>query len=114
MDVHSPVVSVDESIANARAVIKANGGSPVALVGPEGEFKGVLSSGALLVDGPNTAGQLGERARMTVAPHESAYSVVSRMLSRRIDWVPVLKQGKLVGTISRDCVMSAFGETVRA
>ncbi|MDA0232087.1 MAG: CBS domain-containing protein [Chloroflexi bacterium] len=111
MNAHSPVIHKDESIASARAVIDANNGNPVAVVGPDGALVGMLSSDALLRDGPATAGQLASRARMTVAPHESAFSVVSRMLSRRIDWVPVIKQGKVVGTISRSCVKSAFGET---
>ena len=111
MDPHAPVVSADESITNARAAIEANGGNPVAVVGSDGVFKGMLSSDSLLLNGPSPVGLLATRARMTVAPHESAFSVVSRMLARRIDWAPVLNQGKFVGTISRSCVMSAFGES---
>jgi CBS domain-containing protein len=111
MDTHPPVISVDDSVANARDVIESTGGRPVALVDSVGAFKGMLSPESLLLDAPVPVGQLATRVRMSVAPHESAFSVVSRMLSRRIDWVPVLREGKLVGTVSRDCVKSAFGES---
>ena len=111
MNTHGPVVSADDSIANAKVVIESNGGGPVPVIGPDGAFKGVLSPESLLMNGPTLVGMLVKRPRMTVAPHESAFSVVSRMLARRIDWVPVLNHNKLVGTISRACVMSAFGES---
>lgn len=105
------VVSPNESTANVRTVLENNDGDPVAVVNPDYSLKGIITTDAVLFDGPSTAGQLALAPRMTVAPHESAFSVVSRMLKRRIDWVPVLRDGKLVGTISRRCVMSAFGET---
>lgn len=110
MNVHVPVIAPGETIRSARAAIEANGGDPVAVVAIDGTFKGMLSSDSLLVDGPMTVGKLTSRVRMTVGPHESAFAVVSRMLARRVDWVPVLKEGKFLGTISRSCVTAAFGE----
>ena len=104
-------VSSSDSAASVRSAIEANDGDPVAVVNPDNSFKGVVSIDAVLFDGPSTAGQLALTPRMTVAPHESAFSVISRMLKRRIDWVPVLQGGKLVGTISRSSVTSAYGET---
>lgn len=111
MNCYGPVASTDDSVANAKAMIEANDGNPVPVVERDGTFVGVLSSESLRMDGPSPVGKMTTRARMTVAPHESAFSVVSRMLTRRIDWAPVINQGKVVGTISRACVMSAFGET---
>ncbi len=111
MNANAPVVLAGESIPNARAIIEANNGVPVAVVDPDNTLKGVLTSEALVIDGYANAGQAASSPRMTVAPHESAYSVVSRMLARRVDWVPVLRQGKFVGTLTRDCIKSAFGET---
>ncbi len=105
------VVSPHDSAEDARAAIQANDGDPVAVVTSDNQLNGIVSADAVLFDGPSTVGQLSTTPRMTVTPHESAFSVVSRMLRRRIDWVPVLQEGKLVGTISRKGVMSAFGET---
>lgn len=104
------VVSSEDSISTARAAIEANDGKPVPVVNADYSLKGVVTGDALLMDGPATAGQLAVAPRMTVASHESAFSVVSRMLRRNVEWVAVIKDGKLVGTVSRDCVMSAFGE----
>lgn len=106
----APVVPADTPVTAAREIVEANSGNPVAVVGPNNTFKGMLTSEMLLSDSARTAGQVAVRARMTAAPHESAFSVVSRMLSRRVEWVPVLKSGQFVGSLSRRCVMSAFGE----
>jgi CBS domain-containing protein len=113
MDIHTPVVSSDMPAHEARAVITDNDDEPIAVVSQDGKFRGVLTSDSLLVDGPYTTGDLMKRARMIVAPHESAFSVISRMLSRRVDWVPVLKNGTLVGSLSRHSVLAAYGEMHR-
>ncbi|MDA0676764.1 MAG: CBS domain-containing protein [Chloroflexi bacterium] len=110
MDVHLTIVSADTPAYQARSIIEANNGEPAAVLSSDGKFKGVLTSDALMVDGPFTAGDLASRVRMTVAPHESAFSVISRMLSRRVDWVPVLKNGTLVGSLTRRSVLTAYGE----
>jgi CBS domain-containing protein len=110
MDIHPAIVSADTPADQARSIIDDNNGEPVAVLSSDGKFKGVLTSDALLVDGPFTTGDLASRARMTVAPHESAFSVISRMLSRRVDWVPVLKNGTLVGSLTRRSVLAAYGE----
>lgn len=113
MRTHVSTVSVDQPVSAVRAVIKSNDGDPVPVVAADNTLVGVITADSVLVDGPVTARQLAARPRMTVAPHESAFSVANRMISRRIDWVPVIKNSKLVGTISRRCILSAFGETHR-
>ena len=110
MDPHPTIVSADTPAHHARTIVDDNNGEPVAVLSRDGKFHGVLTSDALLMDGPYTAGDLASRTRMTVAPHESAFSVVSRMLSRRVDWVPVLKNGTLVGILTRRSVLAAYGE----
>ncbi len=104
-------VSADQSVSALRKAVEASDGDPVPVVDGDDTLVGVVTANDVLHDGPSTAGQLASHPRMTVAPHESAFSVVSRMLSRRVDWVPVLKDRKLVGAISRRVVLSAFGES---
>lgn len=106
-------VTADQPIAAARKIVEANEGDPVPVIDANDRLIGVITGDDLLMDGPSTAGQISSHPRMTVAPHESAFSVVTRMLSRRVDWVPVLQNRKLVGTISRGCILAAFGETQR-
>jgi CBS domain-containing protein len=110
MDVHLTIVSADTPADSARSIIDDNNGEPAAMLSSYGKFKGVLTSEALLVDGPFTAGDVASRARMTVAPHESAFCVLSRMSSRRVDWVPVLKNETLEGSLTRRSVLAAYGE----
>jgi CBS domain-containing protein len=110
MDVHLTIVSADTPADSARSIIDDNNGEPAAMLSSYGKFKGVLTSDALLVDGPFAAGDVASRARMTVAPHESAFSVLSRMPSRRVDWVPVLKNETLEGSLTRRSVLAAYGE----
>jgi signal-transduction protein with cAMP-binding, CBS, and nucleotidyltransferase domain len=110
MNTYAPMVSADESFVNAKAMMNANGGNSVPVVGPDGAFKGVLLSDSLATHGPSSAGRMATSARMTVAPHELAYSMVSLMLARRIEWVPVLKHGQVRWYDSRASVKSAFGE----
>ncbi len=114
MNARVPVVFADESIPNAKAIVEANDGDPVAVIDAHRSLVGVLAEDSLLEQQPITAGEAAFAPRMTAAFHESAFSVVSRMLSRHVDWVPVLKQGKFIGAVSRRCVMSAFGESHRA
>ncbi len=103
-------VFADDSIAVVKKVFDATDGEPVPVVDATDTLIGVITASDLLVDGLSTARQLATHSRMTVAPHESAFSVASRMLRRRVDWVPVVKNRKLVGTITRNCILSAFGE----
>ena len=111
MDVEFPVISASDSIAAARLITDRVNGEPVAVVDDRGGLKGILTSEALLLDSSMTAGQVATNPRLTVAPHESAFGVVSRMLNRRVDWAPVVREGKLIGTVSRECIRSAFGES---
>ena len=110
MRTHVSTVSAGQPITEIRAVIEANDGDPVPVIDADNKLVGVVTIEDVLLDGPSTARQIASHPRMTAAPHESAFSVVSRMLSRRVDWVPVLKDRKLVGAISRRCILSAFGE----
>lgn len=114
MKTHVATVTANQSVSTVRAIAEENDGNPVPVVDQDNRMIGVVTADKLLVDGTSTAGQLASHPRMTVAPHESAFSVASRMLSRRVDWVPVIQNRKLVGTISRDCILAAFGETNRA
>ncbi len=113
MKTHVSTVYADQSITKVRAVVEANNGEPVPVISTDNTLIGMITADDVLMDGPSTAGQLASHPRMTVAPHESAFSVAKRMLSRRVDWVPVLRNRKLVGTISRSCILSAFGEVHR-
>lgn len=109
-----PTVSADHPVSEVRDIIEANSGEPVAVLRPDSTLIGVITSDKLLMDGPSTAGQLTSHPRMTVSPHESAFSVARRMLARRVDWVPVLQNRRFVGIISRRCILAAFGEQQRA
>ena len=111
MDIHPPVVYADEPVTAARAMVEANAGEPVAVIERDGIFVGVLLPGSVLLDSLSTAGMLASRVRMRVTPNEPAFGVVSRMLARRVEWVPVIEDGKLLGIITRRCVRTAFGET---
>ena len=114
MDGHAPFVYAEEPVSAARAILEANDGSPVAVIETDGTFRGSIDESSLLMDDLSTAGSVARRARLTAGHRESAFDVVSRMLSRRVEWVPVLEGGKLVGVITRDCVKSAYGETYSA
>ena len=107
-------VSINQSVRESRTIVERNNGDPVAVVDVNDNLIGVITWTDVLTNEPTTAGKLASHPRMTVGPHESAFSVISRMLSRRVDWVPVIANRKLVGTISRRCIMSAFGELHRA
>ena len=111
MDVSTPVVYADDPASAARATIEANGDGPVAVIERDGTFRGVLMPGSVLLDTLSSAAMLASRPRMTVSPSEPAFAVVSRMLARRVEWVPVVDQGKLQGVITRRSVRAAFGET---
>ncbi len=111
MDTGVSSVCDDEPISSVRKLFRSNDGRPVAVVDRRNTLVGILTSDDVLVDDSMTAGQLAAHVRMTVGPNESAFSAVSRMLARNVDWVPVLRNRKLVGSLSRDCVLEAFGET---
>ncbi len=104
-------VLADESISSVQEMLNEDHTSPVAVVDHQHRFVGFVNAGDELLDQVLTAGQAAVRARMTVSPDESAFTVVSGMLEKNLDWVPVLHNRKLIGSLSRDCVLSAFGET---
>lgn len=114
MSDHPSFVYSEEPAASARAAIEANGGTPVAVIDADGTFRGYIDEGSVVVDSLCDAGALAKRARLTARRSEPAFDVISRMLSRRVEWVPVLERSKLVGVITRDCVKSAYGEMYSA
>ena len=82
----------------------------VAVVDDMGAFCGVISPGAVIIDSLATAGSLAEKPAVSATLGEPAFDVVSRMLARRVDWVPVIDDGRLRGVITRRCVKAAYGE----
>jgi CBS domain-containing protein len=114
MNDHAPFVYAEETVASVRAAIEANNGAPVAVIEADGRFRGSIDANSVIVDSVATAGALARRAPLTARIGESAFNIVSRMLSRRIEWVPVLESGKLVGVVTRAGVKTAFGETYSA
>ncbi len=108
-----PAAYADQPISAVKKIARDNDGDPVPVIESDHTLRGVINADSLIFDGPSTAGQLASHPRMTVAPHESAFSVARRMISRRVDWVPVVKDRKLVGTVTRSCILSAFGELNR-
>ena len=111
MDARTATIDPQRSAADARSLMDDAGGLPVPVVDERRNFVGVLTADDLFMDGPAVVGQMARRPRMTVAPHESAYSVISRMIARRIDWVPVVRGRKFVGALTRNGVLAAFGES---
>ena len=85
-------------------------GRPVAVVDHEHRLIGTLTETDDLADERMTAGQVASRARRVASPGDSAFDVASSMLEKNVDWIPVVSDGKLVGSLSRDCVLAAFGE----
>jgi CBS domain-containing protein len=114
MDTHTPVVFADDPVSAVGAIFEADSSEPVAVIERDGTFRGVLMPGSVLTGSLATAGMLASRPRMRVSPEEPAFAVVSRMLARRVEWVPVIEQGKFLGVITRRGVRAAFGETYTA
>lgn len=114
MNADVPFVYAEDTVSSVRSAIESNDGCPVAVVDSSGRFRGFIDASAVLTDSIATAGVLASSVRLSATLGESAFDLVSRMLARSIEWVPVLESGRLVGVITRDCVKSAFGETYTA
>ena len=100
----------DEPISYVRSLFDEGDGRPVAVVDHEHRLIGTLTETDDLADERMTAGQVASRARRVASPGDSAFDVASSMLEKNVDWIPVVSDGKLVGSLSRDCVLAAFGE----
>lgn len=130
MNVNATRIRDDATVRQAVEVVAASQASDLMVVDAENNFRGVLSEGDLiraalpryeeiLRDGGSLTdalemfvdkgrsmasqpiGSLVIRDPITVSPDEAVLKAAGTMISRQIRRLPVVSQGKLVGTVSR-------------
>ncbi len=102
--------STDDDVASARRVLRDAGSDTLAVVGPDGAFRGVLAFQDLEGHaGP--VGRLGPRPHPTTAEEQSLHDAMATMLAEGVAWLPAVDAaGRLVGVVT----MSAFARLMAA
>ncbi len=108
------VISVDSSLKEAIIELSDKGLGLVSLVDGEGQLKGVLTEGDLrrMLKNEENVYEMSAREAMTVNPKtiesgKLAYEALSIMRDKNISSLPVMKDGKVVGTIRMQAILGA-------
>lgn len=133
-------IGPEAPIKDVAKIMVANGISGLPVCDSQGVVLGVVSEGDILykehdpreghvggplgwiIDGaPNTAGSIKSQAltarkamtspAITVAPYESVAQAARIMCERRVNRLPVVKDGRLVGIVTRADLVRAFTRT---
>lgn len=104
-----PTVAAAAPVEEARRLAEATGIALVLVVGPEGELVGFLTRRAL-ASAPSpelSAGKLAAAPKLTLSPDDPLERAVV-LLQERYVLLPVVENGKLVGVLTRQCLMRAL------
>ena len=100
----------DATMADARRLLEGGGHSAYPLVGEAGNCTGIVTRTDLLVrDLPNGAPvkEIASADVVTVAPDDSLLTVLERITEERVDHLPVVDKGRLVGICTRTDLLRA-------
>jgi H+/Cl- antiporter ClcA len=100
-------VPATADVAAARAALLASGHSALPVVDAHGGCVGVLSRADLLAQDEGTVGDAIDGPAICVGPDAPVVEALERMLDERVDHLPVVDGGTLVGICTRTDVLRA-------
>jgi CBS domain-containing protein len=110
-------VHADTSLKDVAATLVEQGISGVPVCGKDGRVLGVVSEGDLLFKeqgiesrkgNARTAGEAMSAPAVTIEPHRSVSLAARLMLQRSVNRLPVVRDGVLVGIVTRADLIRAF------
>lgn len=101
----------DTSIAAAARALIAAGASASPVVAPDGSLAGVVSEHDLLSKRGRTIAEIMSRGVIAVDLSASAAEAANLMALHGIRLLPVLQDGRLVGTVARSDLLELFAAT---